>query len=202
MFVVCRFVCILVVLVHSIFGCSMLHACDCRTHEHTIHGDASADESHCDHDGHHHDSGDGCEERHDQESAPSVPVALTIASPFCDCDAKGSIDGGRVSNEGVAVRNAVHPAVAHWVAACPGCQSSPCDGNAPGCHSDVGCSFRLPSDQVFEVVVSLVGFLPYSMSGASPQLASRQIRLWNQHLGQGATSDASARCAALCVWRI
>lgn len=84
----CKLLTVVAMLLHSIFGCSLHHACACESHEHGVHqrlaeGD-DASSCHHDHAGHHHDH--GCRDE------PSNPVTEQIATAFClsngcdDCD--------------------------------------------------------------------------------------------------------------------
>ncbi len=87
------------------------------------------------------------------------------------------------------------------VAPCCACEPQPCDGNHPGCHGEVECSFVPSSDVVFNIDAPLVAFVSYEhdpMMNFVSSLTTRRL----QQRSAIVVSDSLSHCASLCTWII
>ncbi len=84
MITTCKLLTVAAMLLHSIFGCSLHHACACGPHEHVEHRQVAEmeDAGSCehDHDGHHHR--DACHDEH--QCADNEPLLDSWLSRACD----------------------------------------------------------------------------------------------------------------------
>ena len=172
MSVVCRLTTVAALLLHLIFGCSLHHAAACGSHEH------DRCQHTCD--------AAGSETESDSESVQHDHV--------CDHHDEHDGSGGVESVE-------AGDSESQLVAPCCVCESQPCDGNHPGCHGEVVCSFVPSSDVAFVVDVPFVAFIVYDndpMLSTISSLASRGLRERSAIGVQGSLSH----CASLCTWII
>ena len=91
--------------------------------------------------------------------------------------------------------------VSQLVAPCCACESQPCDGNHPGCHGEVECSFVPSSDVVFIIDAPVVAFVCYEhdpMMSFVSSLAARRL----QQRSVNVATDSLSHCASLCTWII
>ena len=91
--------------------------------------------------------------------------------------------------------------VSQLVSPCCGCESQPCDGNHPGGHGVVGCSFVPSSDVVFIIDAPLVAFVCYEHDPMMSFVSSLAARRLQQRSANVAT-DSLSHCASLCTWII
>ena len=91
----CKILTVAVMLLHSIFGCSLHHACACESHEHGEHQHVAVaeDANACDHDhaSHHHDH--GCHDDH-QHADDGQEVAESLVRTGCYCCEKTPCEHG------------------------------------------------------------------------------------------------------------
>ncbi len=158
-------------LLHSLFGCSLHHAAGCDSHAHGL----------CDH---------AC----DVDGHPSV-------QPETDCchDHQGHDHGDET--DGSCGGELVTGSESNVAPSCPGCESGPCDGSSPGCHSVSSCSFVPSSDVAFVCDAVFVGFVSYDLD---PNMAPVRMIAWQQERQRqfSGVEDSLSRCASLCTWQI
>ncbi len=171
MLVVCRITTIVAMLLHSLFGCSLHHAASCDSHAHGL----------CDH---------VC----DADGHPSVQHENDC------CHEHGGHDDG-VGPDGSCTGELIASSEASVAPVCPGCESSPCDGNSPGCHSAGSCSFVPCSDVAFVCDAVFVGFISYDLD---PSMSRVRTFAWQQERQRQfyGVEDSLSRCASLCTWLI
>ncbi|QDV85743.1 hypothetical protein TBK1r_47590 [Stieleria magnilauensis] len=91
----CKLLTVAAMLLHSIFGCSLHHACACESHGHGAHQHVAEveDVNACDHDhaSHHHD--DGCHDDH-QDADDGQDAAESLVRIGCDCCEKTPCEHG------------------------------------------------------------------------------------------------------------
>ncbi|MDV6031450.1 MAG: hypothetical protein F9B45_15400 [Phycisphaera sp. RhM] len=87
------------------------------------------------------------------------------------------------------------------MAPCCACESQPCDGNHPGCHGEVECSFVPSSDVVFIIDAPLVAYVAYEHDPMMSLVRSMAKRGLHQRSTRVAT-DSLSHCASLCTWII
>ncbi len=187
---VCRLTTVVALLLHLIFGCSLHHATACGTHgfdgcNHAC-GTSEAPGVHQDHDcAHAHDCSDGHDDNHDDGDSDR----------HSDHDQTGH---GCSSNEELIV----HQDLVNEAIACNGqCQSVPCDGDHPGCHGDVECSFVPSSDVVFFTDAPFVAFMVYDHDPLVTASNAALVRgLHERH--EVHAVDSLSHCASLCTWLI
>jgi len=169
--VVFRLITVVVMLLHSFFGCSLHHAYSCDSHSHLAGGQV-------------------CTENHRDVNHQTVD-----ARAGCCRGHDGNGHGESTPNQSSMAE------VASMAASCPGCESGPCDGSIPGCHSEVGCSFVPASDVVFIRDVVVFEFVAYEHG---PSIARVRAAAWQQDLRQHTKNfeNSMTRCAALCTWLI
>ncbi|QDT04581.1 hypothetical protein K227x_29730 [Rubripirellula lacrimiformis] len=141
----------------------------------------------------------GCEShldgvcQHDCDAASGTNHGDGSASNCCHSE-----NHGIESNDSRGTLDASHT---HLVPSCPACQSGPCDGSLPGCHSDLGCSFVPSNDVVFLCDTSVVEFISYELDRSVDQV---RAVAWQQDCQQRPPSMDGPlyRCAFLCTWLI
>lgn len=171
MSVVCRLTTVVALLLHLIFGCSLHHAGACGHHDH-----------------------DGCQ--HTCSPADSQSVHQEHA---CGHDHDHVCSGEDKFSEDETVE--VSDNVSRLVAPCCVCESQPCDGNHPGCHGVVECSFVPSSDVVFIIDAPLVAYVTYEHDPMMSLVSSMAKRGLHQRSAPVAT-DSLSHCASLCTWII
>lgn len=171
MFAVCRITTVVAMLLHSLFGCSLHHAVSCDSHAHGLCNNAGSAGDHVTFDA----KNDCCDSHFGHDHG-------------CEADdsCAGEVGSGSELN------------VAH---SCLGCQSGPCDGNSPGCHSDASCSFVPASGVVFHCDATSVGSISYDIDLSAVRVRAFAWQYDRQRPFSGAESSLS-RCASLCTWRI
>ena len=168
---VCRFITVAALLLHLIFGCSLHHAAACGHHDH-----------------------DGCKHACSPTDSQSVDEEHA-----CGHDHDHGCARENTSSE--EETGGVSHNVSGLVASCCVSHSQPCDGNHPGCHGIVECSFVLSSDIVFIIDAPLIAYVTFehdpmmSLVSSMAKLASfqRSVRL---------AKDSLSHCASLCTWVI
>lgn len=170
---VCRITTIVALLLHSLFGCSLHHAASCDSHAHSL----------CDH---------IC----DADEPPSVQHENDCCHRHGEeeHDHSGGAEGSCTTELIASSETSIAPA-------CPGCESGPCDGRSPGCHSAGSCSFVPSSDVTFVFDAVFVGFISYDLD---PSMVRVRTFAWQQeHERQfSRAEDSLSRCASLCTWLI
>lgn len=158
-------------LLHSLFGCSVHHAASCDSHAHGLCNHA------CDADGH-----------------PSVQHENDC------CHDDGEHDHS-VGKEGSCTGELIASSETSIALVCQGCESRPCDGNSPGCHSAGSCSFVPSSDVAFVCSAVFVGVMAFDVD---PSMARVRTFAWQQKRQRQfcGVEDSQARCASLCTWQI
>jgi len=176
--VVCRSTTVAALLLHLIFGCSLHHAAACGSHEH-----------------------DGCQHTCQAAGSPVVADSPSVhdSSSVPDdhvCDHHHGHQGSGEDESGLTSSSE-----SQLVAPCCVCESQPCDGNHPGCHDEVVCSYVPSSDVAFNVDVPFVAFVLYDhdpMMSTVISLASRAKR----ERSAIDIQDSLSHCASLCTWII
>jgi len=162
---VVRLITVVVMLLHSFFGCSLHDAYSCESH--------SAGEHACTND---------------------ARLAVDAGRGGC-CSHNDGCRSDASQNEFSAMETA------RLVASCQGCQSSPCDGSTPGCHSEVGCSFVPASAVVIDRSLLFFEFVAYEQDSG---IARVRAAAWQQGRQKDAKNiqNSLSRCAVLCTWLI
>ncbi|QDV85326.1 hypothetical protein TBK1r_43050 [Stieleria magnilauensis] len=171
MLAICRITTVVAMLLHSLLGCSLHHAASCDSHAHSVYDDV------CDADGH-----------------PSVQH-----DNDCCHDHEGH-DHSRGA-EGSCTSEFVAGSETNIAPVCPGCESGPCDGRLPGCHSTGSCSFVPSSDVDFVCDAVFVGYILYDFD---PSMARVRTVCWQQERQRqfAGVEDSLSHCASLCTWLI
>lgn len=136
----------------------------------------------------HHDH-DGCQHTCSAADSPSVHD-----DHVCGHDHEHDCSGEEETVD--SIHNAIELA-----APCCACESQPCDGNHPGCHGVVECSFVPSRDVVFIIDAPLVAFVTYEhdpMIGFISSLSTRRL----QQRSPRVATDSLSHCASLCTWII
>jgi hypothetical protein len=84
-----------------------------------------------------------------------------------------------------------------------GCQSHPCDGKSPNCHSALGCSFLHTTDDLFSVEPIFVGFVSYACFITPGRSVASMA--WQNAPGRAAPLGCLGsldHCATLSTWQI
>lgn len=130
-------------------------------------------------DGHGHQ---GCEHSQSESDAQSVP------DPAC------------CSHHPEESENASDTGVSKCLDGCI-CQTHPCDGDHPGCHSGVGCSFVPTSDVQFVVEMPLIAYLEVRPEDRTHRSLTTNSRGVVDDVIRP-NRDPGSRCAWLCTWII
>ena len=173
----CRIVTIAAMLLHSIFGCSLHHACACDSHVHGEHPHvtdvAAADSCDDDHDCHHEHSG------HDEDVCHNEHA----------CDDGHADDDHQIASESLVSNG------------CDCCEKDPCEHGDSPCCSPVQCSFIIVSDVEFSIDIGPALFVVVDTDPLLAKLpCARSVAD-----GGGLTSgidDSLSRCALHCSWQI
>lgn len=169
---VCRLTTVAALLMHLFFGCSLHHAAACGHHDH-----------------------DGRQHACSAVVATSIDDSATVRDDHvCDHDHDHGCSGEQETAASI-------DKVVESTPACCARESQPCDGNHPGCHGVVECSFVPSSDIVFSVDRPLVALLSYqrdpmmnvACSLSTSRLHPRSVRL---------ATNSLSHCASLCTWII
>jgi len=134
---------------------------------------------------------------HDHDGCPHTCVSDSLAvHDEQDC---GHDHGHGCPTEEDTVEPSVQ--LSQLVAPCCDCETQPCNGNHPGFHGEVECSFVPSSDIVFVINAPLIAFVIYEhdpMLSDANSLASRGLP------GRSAigAQDSLSHCAFLCTWII
>lgn len=181
MFTVCRLTTVVALLLHSIFGCGLHHACGCDSHAHvggeiifavgeapSVHADLATNHD-CGHCHHHHGSQSHWSDR-DQDSSTDQTQANASADSAL-------------------------------IASCLCCEPGPWDSTDPGCHSELGCSFVHTNHDAFTFDAPLVAFVVYRQDSKMNYFSSFATQ--GQHRwGSVIHHDSLSHCASLCTWQI
>ena len=139
----------------------------------------------------------GCERHgHDgfQHTCTSEP--LTVHGDH-DHDHHHSDEGE--TSEGNAIE--VGDSESQLASPCCVCESLPCDGDHPGCHGEVECSFVPSSDVVFIIDAPFVAYVTYDLDSMMCLASSMAKRESFQRSARLVTNSLS-HCASLCTWII
>ncbi|MCO8121645.1 hypothetical protein NHH03_07845 [Stieleria sp. TO1_6] len=170
-------------LIHSILGCSLHHACGCDARGAPMTQSSAA----CDH----------------LQTVAAVH-SPSVQHPCChhhDDDSDRGLSNQNLQQNSHSVQHERESAAAELSVACGCCEQTPCDGNDPGCHTSVGCSFVSSNDVNFLADTPTVAFVidcgAADCGGRAGVVPHRDAR---QHC-LGADSSLS-HCALLCTWLI
>ena len=111
----------------------------------------------------------------------------------CGCD---RVDG-RSGDESTAE---ISSQADHLIAPCCACESRPCDGNHPGCHGVVECSFVPSTNAVFVIHAASNVFVTFEHDPMMKHAISLS-HSWRERFVIG-VQDSPSRCAFLCTWLI
>lgn len=171
MFVVCRLVTVAALLLHLLFGCSLHQAAAGGTHR--LHECQQAQEH-------------GAFETIGPESGPS---------------GHGCGHHHDHVNRFDPETNSIDQVAGRLMAPCCLCELPPCDGDHPGCHGEVECSFVPSSDVVFVINAPFVMLVTRAHDPLKSYLDSLESRGSGHRSAIGAR-DSLSHCASLCTWII
>jgi hypothetical protein len=111
----------------------------------------------------------------------------------CDCDRVEGRSGSKSTAE-------IPSRVDQLTAACCACESQPCDGNHPGCHGEVECSFVPSTSVAFIIHAASIVFVTFEHDPMMKHAISLS-HSWRERFVIG-VQDSPSRCASLCTWLI
>ena len=139
-------------------------------------------------------------ERHDHDrcrhTCESAPLSMH-GNHACIHDHHHS--GRGKTPEGNAIE--ADDSVRQLASPCCVCESQPCDGNHPGFHGEVECSFVPSSDDVFIIDAPFVAYVTYEHDPMMTFVSSMAKRRLHQRSAR-LSMDSLSHCASLCTWII
>lgn len=132
---------------------------------------------------------DGCQHMDAADDSPSVHAAHDACYHHHDaCDAQ-NLNANSISGQDSIIRFGFD------------CHSDPCDGDHPGCHGGLGCSFANSNDVQFVIETPMIAYLDTSLHDDDYQTMAFLAGAVADDVGWTAMGSR-LHCALLCTWVI